>query len=65
MTLANYTLPTTPSPPAKDDDDDDDDDDKKEQAIPSFPLIIIFGIISATSLIFVLKMKNKLKQKKK
>ena len=43
---------------------DDDDDDKKEQAIPSFPLIILFSIITAITIIYILRINFKIKIQK-
>ena len=46
-----------PLPSAGDDDDDDDD----EEAIPSFDIWILFGIVAFISLIAILKRKKHVK----
>ena len=60
MKLENYNLPIESIQSITDDDDDDDDKEKAEQVIPSFPLIIIFGIISTISMIMILRVKKNL-----
>ena len=60
MKLENYNLPIESIQSITDDDDDDDDKEKAEQVIPSFPLIIIFGIISTISKIMILRVKKNL-----
>ncbi len=63
MTIDDYIPWTEASSKLSPSDNDDDDDDKEkgEQAIPSFPLIIVFGIISTISLIMILRVKKTLK----
>lgn len=60
MEIEKYGLPEEDSILISDDDDNDDDDNKKAQEIPSFPLIIVFGIIFSISLIQIIKMRKKM-----
>ena len=60
MEIENYVLPEEVIQRLTDDDDDDDDKEKREQIIPSFPLIIVFSIISTISLILILRVKKNL-----
>ena len=53
--LTKYTWPTY------EDDDNDNDDKKKRQAIPSFPLTILFILSVITALVIILKLKYRVK----
>ncbi len=59
MTIEDYTPWTeSTSRPYSEDDDDDDDKKKKQQAIPSFPLLILIGVVFTMSLILIFKTKG-------
>jgi hypothetical protein len=65
MEIENYNLPQDSQTTISSDDDDDDDDSSKSQGISSFPLIILFSLISIASLILIFRMKKNFEIKPK